>query len=257
MQRRKILKNSAALVTMATVPAIGSAEPSEVEDPTVRPDELVLIKDDGEHIYYVYEINGRRYVIVVTKERAYHGHANPTIRRFSNQEMVTAKELQEARRRQKKIESSSGLSTQDVAANYSGPDIIERADAYQRRIGTCTRNCGAHWIEGVSMEFNKYVAAAGKSATIAAILAEVASVAGGTLVAETLNAELLSGAIGGTIGAFVGGNTLTLAFSDFDLNLVIGGKKLKNGGAAFGGWKPGPNQVLTYWPQGGHLYGCE
>jgi len=253
VNRRTFLAASIGATTTASIPVHASNATSVKELGAARngdePSNFVLIKDDGQYLYYKTEFRGSAYLMVFS----YEGEL-VYVDEISEQNFVTGTEIQTAERRHES--ASQGVTAQSVEPQaYDGPDIIERSDAYQRQIGTCTDGCGAHNMEGISIQFNKYVAGVSKAVIAAAILKEIAAVAAGTILARALSSNSVKVALG-KVGTIASGNTITFAFTDFDLNYVFGTKKLTNGGAGLTSWKPGPNQILTYITQSGHLYGC-
>lgn len=253
VNRRTFLATSIAATTVASTPVHASKSTSIDELGAARnddePSNFVLIKDDGEYLYYETEFRGSAYLMVFS----YEGEL-VYIEEMSEQNLVTGTEIRTAERRHDS--ASQGVTAQSIEPQaYDGPDIIERSDAYQRQIGDCTKGCGNHWIEGVSLQFNKYVAGVSKALIVAAILKEITIVASGRAIASLLQSGTIRTGLE-AIGTTLAGNTVTFALTDFDLNYIIGGEKLLNGGAGITSWKPGPNQILTYLTQPGHLY-CE
>jgi hypothetical protein len=154
-------------------------------------------------------------------------------------------------------QNTSAISGQ--ATSSAIPDIIERAEPYNRELGDCWWDkCGNNDLAGVCVEFGSEAAGASEAAIATAVGSQIATLNPLGLAAVT--GGFVGAAIAGYAGGFVG-DTLTAAGIDFDLLLPVKEypvtkDRLVNKAYAWGGWKPGTNQLLTFgtWP--GHLGRC-
>lgn len=229
---------------------LGSADRQGYQDSQTSPNDdsdYILVKNTGTYVYYCVIRDGSKYIVQTDRS----GEVQ-SVEPLSAQNEVSEYEVRVAERRAREMRTSPSVEAID-RTNYTGPDIIERADYYEDTFQSCTFSdyCFDHIISGISMEFNQTVAGMAKGAIAAAIIDKIAVVAGGTALASLFSAPTVRGALGAA-GTQLAGNTLTLNIVDFDLDLVIDKQKLKNQAVSVGSWKPGPDEAMTFATVPGH-----
>lgn len=174
-------------------------------------------------------------------------------------EKISQKEINEVHDRSRQVRLLQGAQIGAAVEKLADiPEVIERTEVYHRIKDDdkyCNNDCNNHWVSGTSMEFNEMVADLSKAAIVAAILAVIAASGSGMLATLFGNkaVELIVGVVAGNLV----GASLTIGYYDYDLNYIVGSKKMVRGGYGLGPWKPGKTGLIDMFAKPGHSPRCD